>query len=103
MADNHKVNIGALKDLCGGFLTHRIEHPVAPDRLLCLSFDCCHVLKNIRSQFLEREIGTDGEVSSRYLKKIYELQKQLIIKPVRKLTSKHVFPKNVHWKFFLPA
>ncbi|KAH7938025.1 hypothetical protein HPB49_019298 [Dermacentor silvarum] len=95
VADNHKINVSAMTDLCGGFLTYRIEHPVDPDRLLFLSFDCCHVLKNVRSQFLEREIGPDGEISSRYLKKIYDLQKEMIVKPVRKLTRKHVFPNNI--------
>ncbi|KAH7933921.1 hypothetical protein HPB49_019155 [Dermacentor silvarum] len=95
VADNHKINVSAMTDLCGGFLTYRIEHPIDPDRLLFLSFDCCHVLKNVRSQFLEREIGPDGEISSRYLKKIYDLQKEMIVKPVRKLTRKHVFPNNI--------
>nr|XP_050022891.1 uncharacterized protein LOC126516841 [Dermacentor andersoni] len=94
VADKHKINVSAMRDLCGGFLTYRIEHPVYPDRPLFLSFDCCHVLKNVRSQFLEREIGPDGEISSRYLK-IYDLQKELIVKPVRKLTRKHVFPNNI--------
>lgn len=57
VSDNHKVNVSAMTHLCGGFLTYRIEHPCDPERLLFLSFDYCHVLKNIRSQFLARDLG----------------------------------------------
>ncbi|XP_077489494.1 uncharacterized protein LOC144100410 [Amblyomma americanum] len=95
VSDNHKVNVSAMKDLCGGFLTYRIQHPCNPDRLLFLSFDYCHVLKNIRSQFLARDLGEKGEVSSSHLKKLYEMQKDWIVKPVRSLTRKHVFPNNI--------
>lgn len=95
VSDNHKVNVSAMKHLCGGFLTYRIEHPCDPERLLFLSFDYCHVLKNIRSQFLARELGENGEVSSTYLKKLYEMQKGWLVKPVRCLTRKHVYPNNI--------
>ncbi|EEC17110.1 hypothetical protein IscW_ISCW024753, partial [Ixodes scapularis] len=69
VTDNHKVNVSAMKILCGGVLTYRIEHPCDPQRLLFLSFDYCHVVKNLRSQFLARNIGKDGKVSSSHLKK----------------------------------
>ncbi|XP_049516704.1 uncharacterized protein LOC125942564 [Dermacentor silvarum] len=95
VTDNHKVNVSAMRDLCGGFLTYRIEHPNDTDRLLFLSFDYCHVLKNIRSQFLTRDFGKNGEISSFYLKKLYEMQKAWIVKPVRNLSRKHVFPSNI--------
>ncbi|CAN8007159.1 unnamed protein product [Ixodes pacificus] len=66
-----------MKILCGGFLTYRIEHPCNSERLLFLSFDYCHVLKNVRSQFLARDMGKDGEISSSHIKKIYDMQKKL--------------------------
>ncbi|KAH9366530.1 hypothetical protein HPB48_010316 [Haemaphysalis longicornis] len=72
VSDNHKVNAPFL-----------------------LSFDFCHVLKNIRSQFLARELGKKGEVSSTYVKKLYDLQKGWIVTPVRSLTRKHVYPNNI--------
>ncbi|XP_040076067.1 uncharacterized protein LOC120848163 [Ixodes scapularis] len=95
VTDNHKVNVSAMKILCGGVLTYRIEHPCDPQRLLFLSFDYCHVVKNLRSQFLARSIGKDGKVSSSHLKKLYELQKKWLVKPVRFLSRKHVYPNNI--------
>lgn len=95
VSDNHKVNVSAMKLLGDGLLTYRIEHPCDCDRLLFLSFDPCHVLKNVRSQFLAHDFGPKGEVSSCYIKKLYELQKDLVVKPVRYLSRKHVYPNNI--------
>ncbi|XP_049272289.1 uncharacterized protein LOC125758736 [Rhipicephalus sanguineus] len=95
VSDNHKVNVNAMKLLGDGLLTYRVEHPCDCDRLLFLSFDPCHVLKNVRSQFLAHDFGPKGEVSSCYIKKLYELQKDLIVKPVRYLSRKHVYPNNI--------
>jgi hypothetical protein len=36
----------------------------------------------------------DGIISSKYLKKLYDLQKNLIVKPVKFLTKKHLYPTN---------
>ncbi|KAH7986172.1 hypothetical protein HPB49_026095 [Dermacentor silvarum] len=36
-----------------------------------------------------------GEVSSCYIKKLYELQNDLVVKPVRYLSRKHVYPNNI--------
>uniref|UniRef100_A0A147BC10 Putative transposase protein n=1 Tax=Ixodes ricinus TaxID=34613 RepID=A0A147BC10_IXORI len=95
VTDNHKTNVSAMKILCGGILTYRIQHPHDPERLLFLSFDYCHIIKNVRSQFLAHDIGKDGEISSSHLKKIYEMQKDWIVKPVRFLSRKHVYPSNI--------
>ncbi|CAN7951775.1 unnamed protein product, partial [Ixodes pacificus] len=84
-----------MKILCGGFLTYRIEHPCNSERLLFLSFAYCHVLKNVRSQFLARDMGKDGEISSSRIKKIYDMQKNWTVKPVRFLSRKHVYPNNI--------
>ncbi|XP_070396043.1 uncharacterized protein [Dermacentor albipictus] len=52
-------------------------------------------MKNVRSQFLSRDLGKAGEVSSSHLKKLYEMQKAWIVKPVRNLSRKHVYPNNI--------
>lgn len=59
------------------------------------SYDVCHILKNIRSQFLDREMknGTKS-ISSFYIQSLYGLQKKYVTKPVRNLTRKHIFPSN---------
>ncbi|XP_050038332.1 uncharacterized protein [Dermacentor andersoni] len=93
--DNHKVNVQAMRLLGNGIVTYRTDHPCDPDRPLFMSFDPCHVLKNVRSQFLAHNIGPKGEISASYLKDVYELQKNLIVKPVRYLSRKHVFPNNI--------
>ncbi|KAH7973689.1 hypothetical protein HPB49_004011 [Dermacentor silvarum] len=95
VTDNHKVNVHAFKLLGYGCLIYRIEHPCDPERPLFLSFDPCHVLKNVRSQFLAHDIGPKGEISSSHLKAVYELQKDLTVRPVRYLSRKHVYPNNI--------
>lgn len=94
VTDNHKVNVSAMKLLCGGIQTYRIEHPCDLGRMLFLSFDYCHVVKNVRSQFLAHDIGKGREVSSSHLKRLYEMQR-LLVKPVRFPSRKHIFPNNI--------
>ncbi|XP_050032440.1 uncharacterized protein [Dermacentor andersoni] len=95
VTDNHKVNVNCMKLLGNGLLTYRIEHPCDRSRILFISFDPCHVLKNVRSQFLSRDIGPKGEISASHIKDLYELQKGLSVKPVRFLSRKHVYPSNI--------
>lgn len=95
VTDNHRVNVSAMKILCDGQLTHRIEHPVDPARVLFLSFDYCHVLKNISSQFLQRDMGKDSQLRSPFVKDLYDLQKKCSIKAVRFLSRKHIYPNNI--------
>lgn len=95
VTDNHKVNVNAKKLLGNGILTYRTDHLCDPERLLFISFDPCHVIKNVRSQFLAHDFDPRGEVSSSYIKKIYDLQKNLTVKPVRCLSRKHVYPNNI--------
>lgn len=52
VADNRRVNVTAMKLLRNGVLTYRTAHPCDHDRILFMSFDPCHVLKNVRAQFL---------------------------------------------------
>ncbi|EEC16581.1 hypothetical protein IscW_ISCW024749, partial [Ixodes scapularis] len=62
VTDNHKVNVLTMKHLCGGQLAPVVQHPVDPTRPLFLSFDYCHILKNVRSQFLDRDLGPSQEI-----------------------------------------
>ncbi|XP_075742919.1 uncharacterized protein LOC142796362 [Rhipicephalus microplus] len=95
VTDNHKVSVNAMKLLGNGLVTYRTEHPCDPDRQLFMSFDPCHVLKNVRSQLLSHDIGPEREISSSYIKDLYKLQKGLTVKPVRYLSRKHVLPNNI--------
>ncbi|KAL1420594.1 hypothetical protein MTO96_023991 [Rhipicephalus appendiculatus] len=95
VTDNHKINVLAMQLLCNGSLKHCIDHPGKPNRKLFLAFDQCHLIKNARSQFLSRDIGKGGEISANYLKSLYKMQQGSLVKPVRFLTRKHVFPTNM--------
>lgn len=88
VTNNHRTNLSMFKHFGGGELKTFVPHPCDPERKLYLSFDYCHLIKNVRSQFLDREM-TDGNgiISSKYLKEIYRLQKDLTIKPIRYLTK----------------
>lgn len=95
VTDNHKVNANCMKLLVNDLLTYRIENTCDRSRLLFISFDACHVLKNVRSQFLSRDLGPNGEISASHGKDLYELQKGLSVKPVRYLSRKHVYPSKI--------
>ncbi|KAH7945326.1 hypothetical protein HPB49_009502 [Dermacentor silvarum] len=95
VTDNHKINVLAMQLLCNGSLKHCIDHPGKPNRKLFLAFDQCYLIKNVRSQFLSRDIGKGGEISANHLKSLYRMQQGSLVKPVRFLTRKHVFPTNM--------
>ncbi|KAH7949904.1 hypothetical protein HPB49_016621 [Dermacentor silvarum] len=95
VTDNHKINVLAMQLLCNGSLKHCIDHPGKPNRKLFLAFDQCHLIKNVRSQFLSRDIGKGGEISANHLKSLYRMQQGSLVKPVRFLTRKHVFRTNI--------
>ncbi|KAJ4442671.1 hypothetical protein ANN_04260 [Periplaneta americana] len=96
VTDNHKTNVSMFRQFGNGDLKFSVPHPCDPQRLLFLSFDYCHLIKNIRSQFLDRDMADgDGLISSKYLKEIYRLQAKLTVKPVRYLTKKkNIEPTN---------
>ncbi|XP_040076321.1 uncharacterized protein LOC115332258 [Ixodes scapularis] len=95
VTDNHRINVMAFQLLCNGTLTHVLPHPENPDRKLFLAFDQCHLIKNVRSQFLARDLGKDGGITAEHVKNLYRMQQDSIVKPVRFLTRKHVFPSNL--------
>lgn len=96
VTDNHKSNVVLFKKLSQGSMKPSVPHPCDESRLLFLSFDPCHIIKNLRNQFLDKEMsGKYSFISGEYVKKVYELQKNETIKPVRFLTRKHVYPNNL--------
>nr|XP_037272828.1 uncharacterized protein LOC119164719 [Rhipicephalus microplus] len=95
VTDNHKINVTMMRHLGNGSLKPVVTHPCDPERSLFLSFDQCHIIKNVRSLLLEGEM-TDGSqpITGQFVKQLYELQKNEVVKPVRFLTQKHVEPTN---------
>ncbi|KAL3196397.1 hypothetical protein MRX96_045274 [Rhipicephalus microplus] len=76
----------------------KILHPMDMNRRLFLSFDHCHILKNLRNQMLstKRVLFNNGHYySPTYLRKLLDItEKQSSFKLVRNLTQKHVYPTN---------
>lgn len=71
IADNHKTNVCMMKLLAGGKLIHEIPHPLCRERNLFLSFDPCHIIKNIRNFFLEKEMPDGNDIiSGSFVKKL---------------------------------
>lgn len=84
-----------LNILCGGETRIQAPHPADSSKPLFLAFDQSHIVKNIRSQFLAKDLGGDQEVSSKYLKRLYKMQQCSTVKPVRFLSHKHLYPSNI--------
>lgn len=98
VTDNHQTNVALFKGLSGdGELGHAVPHTLRERSPLCLAFDPNHIIKNLRTNTLEQEM-MDGERFVRggfYLKRLFEIQSQLLVTPVRFLTRSHVEPNNL--------
>ncbi|KAH7978914.1 hypothetical protein HPB49_007343 [Dermacentor silvarum] len=96
VTDNYSANGTMFKLMGNGSLSTVAKHPHDGERAMFLSFDPCHVFKNFRSKFLEREltVGT-GIISGTLVQKLYEYQKKMTIKLARNLTRKHVYSSNL--------
>lgn len=96
VTDNHKSNVAMFRRFGGGkrMLQEEVPHPCDSSRSLFLSFDPSHIIKNVRTQMLEAKVIEEDDVSGQYIKDLYHLQKDMSIKPVKKLTRKHVYPTN---------
>ncbi|XP_049522111.1 uncharacterized protein LOC119448961 [Dermacentor silvarum] len=98
VTDNHQTNVALFKHLSeDGTLVHVVPHPLRKGHPLFLSFDPNHLIKNLHTNFLEREMTDgDGLIQGGFsLKKIFEIHSQLLAKPVRFLTRAHVQPNNL--------
>ncbi|KAG0421543.1 hypothetical protein HPB47_002572 [Ixodes persulcatus] len=98
VGDNHSSNCKVFSNLSGGSIVPVVTHPLDEARELYLSFDYCHVVKNVRSQFLEakRIFRNNGTlIIPDYLRRLFDLQqRQGAFKMVRCLTKKHLWPSN---------
>ncbi|KAL1466361.1 hypothetical protein MTO96_042785 [Rhipicephalus appendiculatus] len=95
VTDNHKINVNAMDILSGGEAKIQAPHPADPSKDIYFAFDQSHVIKNTRSQFLAKKFGENREVSSKYIKMLYKMQRHSTMRPIRFLTRKHVFPSNI--------
>ncbi|KAH6942939.1 hypothetical protein HPB50_012246 [Hyalomma asiaticum] len=95
VTDNHKTNVSAMELLCKGQPKTSAPHPADPSRHLFLAFDQCHIIKNVRYQFLAKCMGAHKDISSAPLKELYKMQKGSTVKPIRFLTRKHLYPTNI--------
>ena len=76
VTDNHKSNALMFRKFSQGKIKPVIPHPCDDKRLLFLSFDPSHIIKNLRNQFLEKQMcGKENFITGDYVKKIYEMQK----------------------------
>lgn len=74
-----------------------MPHPLDSSRHVFLSYDQCHILKNLRNALLDvkRELSNCGKpVTGWFVRRLYELQREKNLKLVRRLTHKHVYPTN---------
>ncbi|KAH7944684.1 hypothetical protein HPB51_028602 [Rhipicephalus microplus] len=98
VGDNHKSNTKFFSSLSGGQIQPVVEHPLDAGRPLFLSFDYCHIIKNIRSQFLDaKKIFRNQEklILPDFLRLLHKTQEsQGAFKLVRCLTEKHLSPSN---------
>jgi hypothetical protein len=102
--DNHKSHVALFKHFGNGTLQNVIPHPYSPGLHFFFSFDYCHAIKNARSIFLDHDMASsDGIISANYLKTLLDMQENLIIKPVRFLTRKHLYPSNLEKMKVYPA
>ncbi|KAH7942492.1 hypothetical protein HPB49_024623 [Dermacentor silvarum] len=86
VTDNHQTNVSLFKSLSDdGTLSHVVTHPVRVGDPLFLSFDQNHLIKNPRNNFLERELLDEDQLikGGVYMKKLFEIQSQLLVKPHR--------------------
>lgn len=95
VTDNHATNVKMFSEMCGGHPKPQIEHPLDSSRPLFLSYDYCHIIKNVRNLFLKKSFLNNGSaISPKYLRMLYSIQKNEVWKPVRFLTEKHLNPSN---------
>lgn len=95
VTDSYKINVTMMRHFGNGSLKPVVSHPCNVDRQLFLSFDQCHIIKNVQNLFLDGDM-TDGSlpITGLFIKKLYELQKNEVVKLVRFPTQKHVEPSN---------
>jgi len=95
VCDCISFNVKTFVGLCGGELKCHVPHPCDPNRKLFISFDPCHVVKNLRNQFINRKKKWRNQtkpISADSIRELYKLQTNKTVKPVRFLSRKVVNP-----------
>lgn len=72
-----------------------VPHPQDESRPLFLSFDYCHIIKNVRNQFLARQFEFGKKIEKRYIELLYEQQKTELLRPLRRMGLKTLDPNNL--------
>lgn len=113
--DNLSTNRKLFTLLNNGTLSHVVRHPVQSGateeeirdygfRPLFLCFDYCHVLKNVKHQFFDRNFHINGEmVTAKFLKTIFQQQSGELLVLLRGMTCKHMNPTSVEKQKVKPA
>jgi len=95
VCDCISFNVKTFLELCGNEIQPFIPHPCDPSRLLYISFDPCHVIKNLRNQFMDKKrawINCGKRINSDPIRILYAMQKNNMVKLVRYLSRKMVYP-----------
>ncbi|KAG0423903.1 hypothetical protein HPB47_000341 [Ixodes persulcatus] len=98
VTDNHQTNTAMFRQMSDdNTLQHVVPHQVCEGEPLFLSFDPNHLIKNLRTNLLEREMFDGAQMikGGFFLKALYNIQKNLLVKPVRLLSRAHVEPNNL--------
>lgn len=73
-----------------------MPHPLRENDPLFLAFDPNHLIKNLRTSFLEREMmAGEGSFEMASTWSPFEIWYQLLVKLARFLTRSHVEPNNL--------
>lgn len=114
VTDNLAVNTKMFISMNMGELHHIVRHPKqehADDALvpfvyrpLFLSYDYCHIAKNLRSQFLFRKLNIDSnEITPIFVRTVKERQESHIAKAARNLREVVVNPVGIEKQKVCPA
>ncbi|KAJ1528983.1 hypothetical protein ONE63_007350 [Megalurothrips usitatus] len=97
-ADNARANTALFRKLGGGKLQTNVPHPFLSGMKLFISFDPCHIMKNLRSQLIDLTMSDEegtGEITGTFVAELYALQKRDLVKPVRGFSRRHVAPSSI--------
>lgn len=95
VTDNYSFNVALFKKNCGGRKHIYLNHPILKTLPLLLSFNYYQVIKSARNYFLDYDMSSASRIIwSLFLKSLYNLEKDMPVKPVIYLTKKHLYPTN---------
>ncbi|KAH9360367.1 hypothetical protein HPB48_012150 [Haemaphysalis longicornis] len=103
VTDNHKANTAAKDTLCQRKATPPMLDPAGNAGKIFRAFDQSHITKNVRSQFLSRDIGSDKQILPACPKLLYKIQQGSAAKLVWFLSRKHLDPSNIEKMAAKPA